>query len=81
MQQIRHTIRSVGEWRRFLMTFAGAIVIQSDDIGRMQIRRQHAIAAVVLEFAFYGQMPRIVVGEDRVVIEITRAPNFAAVRR
>lgn len=76
MQQIRRTVGTVGEWRRFLRTFAGDIVI-SENGNSMRIRRQHAIAAVVLEMSIFGRMPTIDVTEDRVVISVTEAPNFA----
>ena len=47
MQQIRQTVNSVSEWRSFLRTFAGPMFVS--ELGTdetIQIRRQHAMAAV-----------------------------------
>ena len=82
MQQIRKTVRSVSEWRSFLRTFAGPTFVSklgTDET--IRIRRQHAMAAVVLEFAISKQMPSIDVSDDRVVIQVAQPANFTPARQ
>ena len=81
MQQIRKTVRSVSEWRNFLRTFAGPIFVPKLGTGETtRIRRQHAMAAVVLDFVFTGQMPEVDGTEDRVVITVAQMSDFAPAR-
>ena len=68
-------IRNVNEWKQYLRTYGGPIMVERQ--GRLSpIRRQHAMFAVVNETTAHGFIPVIRTEPENVVIEITLSSNI-----